>query len=167
MELCCITGSWRRTNKQVARDVRRGVEIEISKGNGIISGGALGVDYTATQYVLRNGNPESQLRIFLPAPLEIYLTHYHKKAEEGIISHKQVAFLEEQLRTATEISPDIISSLNYKRINKHSYYVRNQKEIDACSHVRAFKVNNSSGVQDTINKAKQQGKKVILRRYKI
>ncbi len=44
--------------------------------NGIVSGGALGVDYIATEAAMATGNRRRQLRVIIPTPLEIYASHY-------------------------------------------------------------------------------------------
>ncbi|MGH7202881.1 MAG: hypothetical protein ACREHC_00370 [Candidatus Levyibacteriota bacterium] len=43
-----ISGSWRITNKPVETDVRKAVGTILASNNGIVTGGALGVDYFAT-----------------------------------------------------------------------------------------------------------------------
>ena len=46
-----ISGSWRKTNDQVESDVRNAVREIFKKSFGIVTGGALGVDYIATDEV--------------------------------------------------------------------------------------------------------------------
>lgn len=59
MKWYAISGTWKITTPQVQEDVERVVREIISKGDGIVTGGALGVDYVATQIVLNEGNPKT------------------------------------------------------------------------------------------------------------
>ncbi|MCL5970509.1 MAG: hypothetical protein M1450_03345, partial [Patescibacteria group bacterium] len=72
MKWIAISGSWRKTNKQVEKDVRSIVKKIIVSGKGIITGGALGVDYFATDEVLKSDSSGKRLKILLPASLKIY-----------------------------------------------------------------------------------------------
>lgn len=64
MKWYAISGSWKKIDARVRRDVEAVVRIIIRDGNGIVTGGALGVDYIATQAVLKEGKT-SQLKIYL------------------------------------------------------------------------------------------------------
>lgn len=45
MKWIAIAGTWRNINEQVEKDVRQEVSALIQEGNGIVTGGALGVDF--------------------------------------------------------------------------------------------------------------------------
>lgn len=53
MKWIAISGSWRNANSQVEKDVRETVKQITVKGNGIVTGGALGVDYWALDEALK------------------------------------------------------------------------------------------------------------------
>ncbi|HTK85564.1 MAG TPA: hypothetical protein VL625_10820, partial [Patescibacteria group bacterium] len=48
-----ISGTWRTTSEQVEQDVRAAVRAIIAAGDGIISGGATGVDFFAADEALK------------------------------------------------------------------------------------------------------------------
>ena len=58
MKWTAITGSWRKTSSEVERDVRDAVREIIERGDGIVTGGALNVDWYATDEALKL-NPEA------------------------------------------------------------------------------------------------------------
>ena len=94
MKWIAIAGGWRKTNFQVENDIKKIVREIISHGCGIVSGGALGVDYIATSEALFLGG---QLKIIIPSTLKIYRDHYFKRAEEGVITQSQAEMLIIQL----------------------------------------------------------------------
>jgi predicted Rossmann fold nucleotide-binding protein DprA/Smf involved in DNA uptake len=53
MKWIAIAGTWQSTNEQVEADVRKEVAEIIKSGNGIVTSGALGVDFFATDEALR------------------------------------------------------------------------------------------------------------------
>ena len=163
-----ITGSWRITSTDVERDVRAAVRKIISDNNGIITGGALNVDYFATDEALHHNLSADKIKVFLPASLAIYAAHYRKRANEGVITHQQAEQLILQLETLQRANP---AALIENRVNtivdKTTYYQRNQAVVDAADELYAFQVNHSAGVQDTIDKAKAENKPVTLFSYTI
>jgi len=162
-----ISGSWRQTNPQIEKDVRENVRQIVSKGNGIVTGGALNVDYQATDEVLKLNLPK-QLKIFLPTSLPIYAAHYRKRAKEGVITEKQAEDLISQLSTVKKLNPkSLIENPNNDLVNQKTYFERNSEVINASDELLAFQINNSQGVQDTINKAREKGAPVKLFSYQI
>ena len=158
MKWVAISGGWRKTNEQVERDVRAVVREIITKGNGIVSGGALGVDYIATDEALKLNPLATQIRIYLPTTLEIYAKHYRKMATKGIITSRQAKELISQLERLVNANKNALIE-NHKNIvvNTDTYYERNTKVIESTEELVAFHINSSEGTKDTINKAKQQG----------
>ncbi len=168
MKWYAISGSWRTTNKRVKKDVIRVVKKIVKKNDGILTGGALGVDYTATQTVLKYGNPEKQLKIYLPIKLKKFCKHYFKRAGEGVITQEHAEKIVKQLRKLKKIIPENIhDEWGYKKADKESYYARNTKIVEDCDELYAFQANNSKGTQDAVNKASKAGKTVHLRKYNI
>jgi len=162
-----ISGSWRATNALVEKDVRDSVRKIVLDGNGIVTGGALNVDYQATDEVLRQNLPV-QLKIFLPTTLPIFSEHYRRRAKEGLITEKQAEDLISQLLTVKRLNPEsLIENQSNKVLNQETYYERNSEVVNASDELVAFQVNDSQGVQDTIDKARVKGIPVKLFSYQI
>ena len=162
-----ISGSWRKTSPQVENDIRTEVQKIISDGNGIVTGGALNVDYQATNEVLKS-RKLNQLKVFLPVSLELFVNHYQKRAKEGVVTEKQAEDVIEQLTTIKKINPDsIIENFVNTIVDKDTYYQRNSEVVKASDELIAFQVNNSEGTQDTIDKAKEKGIPVKVFSYNL
>jgi len=163
-----ISGGWRKINKHVEEDVRRVVKELITNGNGIVSGGALGVDYIATDEALRLNPSATQIKIYLPTTLRAYSVYYRKKANEGVITNAQAEMLITQLEKLVKINKNaIIENKENKIVNQESYYQRNMEVVNASDELIAFHINRSEGTQDTINKAKQKHIPIKIFKYTI
>lgn len=165
MKWVAIAGGWRITNPQVEEDVRKNVRKIISRGDGIVSGGAQGVDYIATDEALKNGYGYNNLKIIIPSTFEVYKNHYLKRAEEGVLTHERAEKLIIQLtevkkRNCLEEGKDII-------IDNATYFRRIEKIIDKADELIAFHINNTEGTQYTIDKAKEKGISVKIYNYQI
>ena len=168
MKWYAISGSWRKANDEVKKDVESLVKKIILRGDGIITGGALGVDYIATQVVLDMDAAAEQLRLFLPIRLEEFCNHYFKRAGEGVISQEQAEMVTAQLNAVAKISTaSIYDDWGFIEVNEESYYARNTKIIEACDVLYAFQVNGSKGVEDAVVKAKQVGREIHLKKYHV
>lgn len=157
MKWIAISGTWRHTNKEIEGAVRQIVREIISYGDGIVSGGALSVDWFATDEALKLNPSCSQIRIFLPTTLEIYARHYRKRVDEGVITHKQAEDLIAQLTAIQKANRDALIEGEHLVCNPETYFDRITKIVNASDELVAFQVNNSAGVQDTIDKAKKKG----------
>lgn len=164
MKLIAISGGWRKTNSQIEKDIRKKVKGIISQGNGIVSGGALGVDYIATDEALKTGNKE-QLQILIPSTLEIYREHYFKRAEEGVISREQAEKLISQLEKVKNRGCLVEGSDTV--LNKETYFNRIIKIIKNADELIAFHINQTEGTQYTIDKAKEKDIPIKIFEYKI
>lgn len=158
-----ITGSWRQTSTEVEQDVRKIVREVIERGDGIVSGGALNVDYFATDEALRAGATGHQLRIIIPSSLDQYARHYRTRAEEGVITNEQAEDLITQLNEVRDKNGLI--EMNHTEMNIDTYFDRNTAVVEASDELLAFQVNDSQGVQDTIDKASRVNKSVTLKKY--
>lgn len=159
-----ITGSWRKTNEQVESEVRNVVREIIANGDGIVTGGALGVDYIATDEVLRINPSAIQIKVYLPTTLKIYAAHYRKRAAEGVITVSQAEMLIFQLERLAKINKEAVIENKVNTVcNTETYYQRNIEVIKASNELVAFQVNKSAGTQDAINKAERRG--MLVRKF--
>lgn len=152
MNRVAISGSWKIATPQVERDVRKCVKDIVDAGDGIVTGGALGVDSVATDEVLSRADFQpAQLQVILPTTLPTYSAHYRKRAEEGVISPQQAETLIHQLEEVSQRGT--LVELGHAAVNQESYYARNTAVLEAANRLAAFQVNGSAGTQDTIDKA--------------
>jgi len=166
MKWVAISGSWRKTNEEVENDVRQAVREIIKRGDGIVTGGALNVDYFATDEALKVNPEAKQIKVCLPVTLELFSAHYRKRADEGVITHQQAEELITQLMALKKTNPSaLIENEKNTIVDKDTYYERNTKVMDLSNELYAFQVNDSEGVQNTVNKARENGKFVELKKY--
>jgi|SRR3989338_1242389 len=157
MKWVAISGSWRNTNNNVEEDVRSAVREIVSRGDGVITGGALNVDYFATDEVLKIDSIGKCIKVFLPTTLELYAAHYRKRAREGVITLEQANALIKQLTELKLANTSALIEGSFMEVTQEIYYERDQWVIDAADELLAFHVNNSRGVKDTMERAKKKG----------
>lgn len=165
-----ISGSWAITNKEVEKDVRWHVRNILTKGGGIVTGGALNVDFFATDEAIKADPKCNHIKIFLPATLKIYSAHYRKRAKEGVITLEQAEDLIVQLEFVKKANPKaIIENKINKIVDKTTYFERNMEVVKAADELYAFHVIESigGGTIDTIEKAKKLGMPVKRFDYKV
>ncbi len=170
-----ISGGWRKTNQKIENDVRGVVSEIMQRGDGIVSGGALNVDYIALDEALKQDKKAKRVKIFIPTTLEKYTEHYQKHAKLGNITLTQAERLAKQLTKLKEINSDaLIEELDdnfNERNKKEKYYKRNQRVIDASDELIAFhiKTKNSDGLgtMDTFEKARVKNIPVKIYSYSI
>lgn len=162
-----ISGSWRRTSPEVEHDVRASVANVMAIGDGIVTGGALGVDYIATDEALIHNPDAKRIKIFLPTTLEIYAAHYRKRAVEGVITEEQAEALIGLLTNVQTSNSESVIEMEHTVLNEETYYDRNTQVVENADRLLAFQVNKSGGVQDTVDKARKLGLDVILKQYSI
>lgn len=163
-----ISGSWRKTNEQVESDVQNAVKEIFKKGFGVVTGGALGVDYIATNELIKLDPKAVRIKIFLPITLDKYILHYKYRARECVINNEQFNSLRNQLTKIKMINPQaIIENQINTDVNIETYYERNTQIVNHSNELIAFHVNESKGTQDTINKAQKKGIPVKIFKYSI
>ena len=161
-----ITGSWRKSSSELESDLTREVTAALLMGAGIITGGALGVDYLATELTLQHDPTGKLLKVFLPTTLEIYSKHYRKRAEEGVITSTQAEKLIHQLETVSALGQLSVNE-SESIVDERTYYLRNTEVMSASNEIYAFQVNASAGTQDIIDKARQSNIPVRIFKYSI
>ena len=163
-----ITGSWRATSAEVEKDVRDAVREGIGRGDGIVTGGALNVDWFATDEALKLNPDATRIKVCLPAALERYATHYRRRAAEGVITPEQAEGLIAQLTALQHANPEaLIEHPTNAILDIAAYYERNTKVVELSDELLAFQVNDSLGVQDTVDKARALSKPVDIKKYSI
>ncbi|MBI2013406.1 MAG: DNA-processing protein DprA [Candidatus Colwellbacteria bacterium] len=168
-----ISGSWRKINQEIEEKLRGIVKDIIQRGDGVVSGGALGVDFIATDEALKHNPEATQIRIFLPTTLEKYSEHYRKHASLGNITKEQAENLINQLNKLKNTNSSSLMEnpdTDFNEENKKArYYERNAKVVNASDELVAFRVktemSESLGTEDTVEKAHQKGIPVQLFTY--
>jgi len=169
-----ISGTWRFTSKKIEKDVRTYVRKIYRSGGGIVTGGALNVDYFATDEAMKLDPSCKRIKIYLPSTLNIYARHYRRRAMEGVITSKQAEDLISQLERVKKANLESIeeNKINHT-IDKAAYFKRNADIIKASDELVIFHVLQSTGggTSDAEEKAKKLGIPVarfdyLLRRIK-
>ncbi len=158
-----ISGSWRHAPPGLPHAVRREVAAALAAGKSIVTGGALGVDYWATQTAL--SIDPARLRVILPTALATYASHYRRRAAEGGISARQADDLIRQLEAVAQAGGLVEHPERPQVVDVTAYYLRNQDVVDVADELLAFQVNASSGTQDTVDRARLKGIPVVVFTY--
>ena len=170
-----ISGGWRKTNQKIENDVRKTISDIMKRGDGIVSGGALNVDFIALDEALKNNPKAERIKIFLPTTLEKYAEHYRKHAKLGTITLEQAENLISQLTRLKQTNPKALTEspdTNFTEENKKDkYYERNSKIVEVSDELVAFHITTENteglGTMDTANKAKTKGIPVKIFSYKL
>jgi hypothetical protein len=141
---------------------RDAVRRVLARGDGVLTGGATGVDFFAMHEALRIDPSGKTLVVIIPAYLEDYIKDYYEHWVQKPVTVDDVDRLIEVLRRIKGTNPSAIRELPYTDITSEHYYLRNSEEVESADEVFAFQVNQSPGTQDTIDKAKETGVPVSL-----
>lgn len=169
MKWILFTGTWRLTNEEVEHDVREAVRQVISSGDGIVTGGATGVDYFCIDECLKHGY-EHTLRVVLPSKVDHYIADYRINWCKVPVTNEAIDALEKVLTDFQIKNPSGLLEMTHPGgdIFQHHYDDRHDIEVMFSDEVHAFQVNNSTGTQDTIDKAKKAGVTISLhKKYSI
>ncbi len=167
MKWIAIAGAWRKTNLEVDKDIRVALKNIFIDGNGIVSGGALGVDSIALDEALKHNPDASKIKIYIPSTLDVYRTHYLNRANEGVITFEQATRLINQLEDLKNRNPNSLIEGKDIILNKEAYFARITTIIDNSDELIAFHINQTEGTQDTITKAQDKGIPVKVFTYTI
>ena len=170
-----ISGGWRETNQKIENEVRNVVREIMQRGDGIVSGGALNVDYIVLDEALKHDSKAERIKIFLPTTLEKYAEHYRKHASLGTVTSEQAENLINQLMRLKQINPSALienPDTNFtEETKKNMYYERNSKIVEASDELIAFHIKTEAsqglGTMDTIEKAKAKGIPVKVFSYNL
>jgi|ERR1035437_1650007 CO dehydrogenase/acetyl-CoA synthase beta subunit len=170
MKWIIFTGTWRLTNKEVEYDVRQAARAVFERGDGIVTGGATGVDYFAMDEFVKL-NPEcTRIRVFIPARLEHFIADYRKNWKHDPIGDQDIESLHHLLKLIKERNPSSVYEVRKESgdITQEEYDLRHNEEVAFSDEVYAFHVNKSGGTSDTIEKATAAGLAISLhKKYQI
>lgn len=157
MKWILFTGTWRLTNKEIENDVRQAVRAVIERGDGILTGGATGVDYFAMDEALKIEPACTHLRVIIPARLDSYIHGYFTNWCHEPITKEDIDNLAKVLKKIKEVNPAALLEMPYETITQEHYNLRHDQEVMYSDEVYAFQVNDSTGTQDTIEKSAKAG----------
>ncbi|MFZ2253315.1 MAG: hypothetical protein WAW13_04070 [Minisyncoccia bacterium] len=157
MKWILFTGTWRLTNGEVEEDVRQSAREVIERGDGVVTGGATGVDYFVMDEVMKLYPDASRLTVIIPAYLESYLHDYHTNWCREPITTEMIDDLERLLFRIKKENSKALIEMPYDIITQEHYDLRHEEEVSISDEVYAFQVNESTGTQDTIEKAMRKG----------
>jgi hypothetical protein len=158
-----VSGSWRYAPPGLPDAVHREVAAALAVGKSIVTGGALGVDYWATETAL--SIDPARLSVILPTSLAIYAAHYRRRAAQGVISVEQAEDLIRQLESVAQAGGLVEHPERPQVVDVTTYYLRNQDVVDVADELLAFQVNASRGTQDTVDRARLKGIPVVVFDY--
>lgn len=162
MKWILFTGTWKVTNKEVEDDVRAAAREVLERGDGIVTGGATGVDYFAMDEAMKLYPDASRLKVVIPAGFKSYIHDYRTNWMGGPITSETIDILEQLLQKISDANPAAIDAMPNDIITQDHYNQRHDEEVKISDEVYAFQVNNSTGTQDTIDKAAKSGLPISL-----
>jgi hypothetical protein len=159
MKWIIFTGTWRLTNKEVENDVRQEARRIFQHGDGLVTGGATGVDYFAIDEFIKLNPDCTHMRIFIPAKLDHFIADYRKNWKHKPIDDVDIDNLEHLLKLIKERNPSAVFEVRKDSgdITQSDYDLRHNEEVTFSDEVYAFQVNKSNGTGDTIRKANDAG----------
>lgn len=158
MKWILFTGTWHLCTEEVAKDVREQALKVLNEGNGIVTGGATGVDYVAMMEAMKFDPNGKRLQICLPTNIDNYILDYHTNWIKDLVTHEVVEELKLCIEDLNGSSPENIHTLPYdNEITQDHYDMRHNVEVELSDEVYVFHVNNSHGTGDTVEKAKEAG----------
>ena len=129
MKWVLFTGTWRLTNKEVENDVRHAVRVILARGDGVVTGGATGVDYFAMTEALAIDPTGKSLKVFIPTDLPNYLRDYRENWCLAPIMLHHIAELERCLIQLQATKPEHLYELPYPgEITQWHYNLRHNDE---------------------------------------
>ena len=162
MKWILFTGTWRLTDSRIENDVRQATRDVLSRGDGIVTGGATGVDYFAMDEAFKIDPTCANLKVIIPAHLESYVKDYYANWCHTPITTNDIAKLASLLEKIKAAAPEHLVEMPYDIITQEHYNLRHNEEVKISDEVYAFQVNKSTGTQDTIDKAKASGLAISL-----
>lgn len=129
MKWVLFTGTWRLTNTEVEQDVRKATREVLARGDGVLTGGATGVDYFAIDEALKHNPTATHLRVIIPALLDSYIHDYYTNWCHEPITRKDIDNLSMILKKIKEINPASLLEMPYDLITTDHYFLRDEQEV--------------------------------------
>jgi hypothetical protein len=170
-----ISGTWRTSDSKVEEDVRAAVRTIIAAGDGVLNGGATGVDFYATDEALKLSKDGARVKVVLPTTLPEYIGHLWAWAGgfntgDPSVQRSDVEKLVSQLLELQDRNPSSIVEgpfVGALDLRQPDYDARDTIVAQMSDGLVAFQVNKSKGTQDTIDKTRALGKPVTVHSYTI
>ena len=168
MKWLAVVGT-REVNDTIRRDIERFVGQKIADGNGIVSGGATGIDHKAARLAYEWGLEASRFRIFLPVKLELYCQALYDRVVVGKCRQDDaIATTVALLRDIAKHRPGVLrDTTDFNEVNADSFHARNCQIVALADELVAFRVNGSPGTTFTIDQAQEKGIPVKMFDYTI
>jgi hypothetical protein len=110
----------------------------------------------------------SRLKVIIPAYLESYCHDYYTNWCIEPVTTQSVRDLEILLKKIHAVKPEALIEMPYNTITQEHYNLRHDEEVKVSDEVYAFQVNESTGTQDTIDKAMRSGLPIAIhKKYRI
>jgi len=168
MEYILFTGTWRITNQEVEKDVRKAVRDVFASGKGVLTGGATGVDYFCMDEALKIDPTGKSLMVLIPAFLEDYINDYYTNWLKYPVKKEDVDSTADILRKFKKLNPSNFVEAPNKIITPKDFDIRSEEEVKVASGVYAFHVNDSIGTQYTLDYAVSKKVPILLhKKYNI
>ena len=87
------------------------------------------------------------------------------RAKQAVISNKQADQLISLLQSVKSLNAGSLIEMDYQSCEQGSYYARNSEIVRQADELYAFRVNQSKGTSDTIDKAYKKNIPVFVRDY--
>lgn len=149
-------------NQEVENDVREATREVLSRGDGIVTGGATGVDYFAMDEAMKLFPDASRLKVIIPALFKSYIYDYYTNWLMHPVTIETINDLEVLLQKIKDANPEALIEMPNDIITQDHYNDRHDEEVKISDEVYAFQVNNSTVTQDTIDKAAKSGLPITL-----
>jgi hypothetical protein len=163
MKWHCFSGSWRETNPALQRLVAERVAAIMRAGDGIVSGGAAGVDYWTLHEALRHDAAAERIKILIPGTPEQYFAHLLSTRTHGLYTLAEAAqTIVTQLRDLRRRNHyALIGDARERVIDHDAYWRRDSAEVAAADYLVAFPARTEFGpglgTWDTVAKARRKG----------
>ena len=157
MKWLAVVGT-REVNDTIRRDIEQFIGQKITEGDGIVSGGATGVDHEAARLAYEYGLEAARFRIFLPVELELYCQALYSRAAVGKCRQDDAVATVALLRDIAKNRPGVLyDTTEFTEVNAESFHARNCQIVALADKLVAFRVNDSRGTTFTIDQAREKG----------
>ncbi len=109
--------------------MRKAVREILERKDGIVTGGATGVDYFAMDEAMKIDPLASSLKVIIPANLESYCFDYYTNWCTPPITHEIIQALEKLLKDIKNANPNALIEMPYDIITQEHYNLRHDEEV--------------------------------------